>query len=113
MEPPIVRYLLTHWLKRGSALLALTLMLGCAPATEKPATETEPAIPAGEQPADMPESATEMPANSDVGEDPMPEEDAAPEDKTEEKTAGADPLDTTSEDPNVKLGEPADPVDLK
>ncbi len=104
-----MRRLLTSWLGSGSTLLALAVllsggMLGC----EKPNTEPAPPIPAVDQPA------AETPtAETPAVEDATPEEDAAEERKDEENAAGPDPLDTSTKDPNVKFGEPGEPVDLK
>lgn len=106
-----MRRLLSNWMSRGSALLALALLLGC---TEKPKTEPDAVTtpPVVETPGDIDEPAGDMPEEGAV-EDATPGEDAAVEVKEEEEAAGRDPLDTTTEDPNVKLGEPDDPVNLK
>ena len=110
-----MRHLFANWMSLGTAMLALTLTLGCAPADkptpDKPATETEGA--ADEAEANSESAATEAPAEETIGGDATPAEDAATEAADEDNAAGKDPLDTSSEDPSIKLGEPEDPVNLK
>ena len=109
-----MRRLLTHWMSCGTALLAFGLMLGCAPATEKPKDHgTLSPPPTDGAPASVEEPSTEKPSEEGAGEVPTPEEDAKEEMKDEEKAAGKDPLDTSSDDPNVKTGDAPDPVYLK
>lgn len=94
-----MRRLLTSWMSCGSALLALTLMLGCS---EKPKTDATP--PTVDKSAEGEKPAADTPVSADA----TPEQDAKEEMKDEEKAAGPDAADSAAA-PTENLDVPPEP----